>query len=618
MKKKNPDKMKPQIPQGFKKGAYPIFFWIMLFLGTFYFMSVFQSGAVSRKEFSYSEFNRILTESPRMVKSVTMTEDVLQGDLVNGTKFFVNIPPDDKDMIALLRANAPDFIVKPAKTMWTNLIFSLTPVILFIAFLWYFSYRGAEVGNRIWSFGKIRARLGSETDEKVTFKDVAGVDEAKEELQEVIEFLKDPKKFQKLGGKIPKGVLLVGPPGCGKTLIARAVAGEANAPFFNISGSDFVEMFVGVGASRVRDLFEQSRKAAKTFGRGAIIFIDEIDAVGRLRFSGIGGGHDEREQTLNQLLVEMDGFDAHEGIILIAATNRPDTLDPALLRPGRFDRHVVIDRPDIKGREAILKVHAAKIKLGPDVSLDEMARQTPGFSGADLANLCNEAALLAARYNKEAVSKKEMEAAIERVVAGPERKSRVISQKEKEIVAFHEAGHTLVSLLVPGADPLHKVSIIPRGVAALGYTLQMPLQDRYIMMKEELLGRIAVLLAGRASENLNFSDVTTGSENDIEVATQLARRMVCEFGMSEKIGYLTLGHREGLVFLGKNLTEERNYSEETARLIDSEVKAIIDSCYARAKGLLEQNKDKMVLLAQTLREKEVMDAQDVKSLLGLA
>ncbi|MFA5315249.1 MAG: ATP-dependent zinc metalloprotease FtsH, partial [Candidatus Omnitrophota bacterium] len=481
-----------------------------------------------------------------------------------------------------------------------------------------FSYRGAEVGNRIWSFGKVKARLGTDSKEKVTFADVAGVDEAKEELQEVIEFLKDPKKFQRLGGKIPKGVLLVGPPGCGKTLIAKAVAGEANVPFFNISGSDFVEMFVGVGASRVRDLFEQARKAAKTFGRGAIIFIDEIDAVGRLRFSGIGGGHDEREQTLNQLLVEMDGFDPQEGIILIAATNRPDTLDPALLRPGRFDRHVVIDRPDIKGREAILKVHSTKIKLAADVNLEAIARQTPGFSGADLANLCNEAALLAARYDKEAVGKKEMEAAIERVVAGPERKSRVISPKEKEIVAFHEAGHTLISLLTPEVDPLHKVSIIPRGVAALGYTLQMPLQDRYIMTKSELIGRITVLLAGRASESLYLQDITTGSENDIEVATQMARRMVCEFGMSEKIGYLTLGHRQGLVFLGKNLSEERNYSDETAKLIDDEIKVIIDSCYNRARLLLEQNKDKLTLLANTLREREVMDAEEVKKLLGFA
>ncbi|MDD5018993.1 MAG: ATP-dependent zinc metalloprotease FtsH [Candidatus Omnitrophica bacterium] len=618
MKKNHTNSPKPSPAQRFKRNNMAVFAWVLFIMGTLYLMGILQNNASARKELSYSEFYRVLSEDPSRLKTVALSEDMLQGEFVGGSRFFVNIPPDDKDLLAVLRTNAPDFQVKPGRTIWTNLLFSLGPVVLFIAFLWYFSYRGAEVGNRIWSFGKVKARLGADSKEKVTFADVAGVDEAKEELQEVIEFLKDPKKFQRLGGKIPKGVLLVGPPGCGKTLIAKAVAGEANVPFFNISGSDFVEMFVGVGASRVRDLFEQARKAAKTFGRGAIIFIDEIDAVGRLRFSGIGGGHDEREQTLNQLLVEMDGFDPQEGIILIAATNRPDTLDPALLRPGRFDRHVVIDRPDIKGREAILKVHSTNIKLSSEVSLEAVARQTPGFSGADLANLCNEAALLAARYDKESVGKKEMEAAIERVVAGPERKSRVISPKEKEIVSLHEAGHTLVSLLTPEVDPLHKVSIIPRGIAALGYTLQLPLQDRYIMMKSELIGRITVLLAGRASESLYFQDITTGSENDIEVATQMARRMVCEFGMSEKIGYLTLGHRQGLVFLGKNLSEERNYSEETARLIDSEIKAIIDTCYDRAKSLLEQNKDKLTLLASTLREREVMDAEEVKKLLGFA
>lgn len=618
MKKNNVNKTKPQPPQGFRRTNFPLFAWLLFIMATFYLMNIFQNSATARKELTYSEFYRVLNDNPAQLRSVAMVEDILQGEMASGMRFYVNIPADDKDLLSLLRTNAPDFVVKPAKTLWTNLLFSLGPVVLFIAFLWYFSYRGAEVGNRIWSFGKVKARLGSDSQEKVTFADVAGVDEAKEELQEVIEFLKDPKKFQRLGGKIPKGVLLVGPPGCGKTLIAKAVAGEANVPFFNISGSDFVEMFVGVGASRVRDLFEQGRKASKVSGKGAIIFIDEIDAVGRLRFSGIGGGHDEREQTLNQLLVEMDGFDPQEGIILIAATNRPDTLDPALLRPGRFDRHVVIDRPDIKGREAILKVHAKKIKLGTDVNLEDIARQTPGFSGADLANLCNEAALLSARHDQESVSKKEMQAAIERVVAGPERKSRVISAKEKEIVAFHEAGHSLISLLIPEVDPLHKVSIIPRGVAALGYTLQLPLQDRYIMLKSELLGRITVLLGGRASESLYFNDITTGSENDLDVATQMARRMVCEFGMSEKIGYLTLGRREGLVFLGKNLAEERNYSEETARLIDSEIKSIIDTCYARARDLLDQNKDKLTLLANTLREKEVLDAEEVKKLLGLA
>jgi cell division protease FtsH len=475
--------------------------------------------------------------------------------------------------------------------------------------------RGEQLGNRIMSFGKARPVIQSEK-KKATFEDVAGVDEAKEELKEVIEFLKDPKKFQRLGGKIPKGVLLVGPPGCGKTLVARAVAGEAGVPFFSISGSDFVEMFVGVGASRVRDLFAQGRRAAKSSGKGGIIFIDEIDAVGRLRFSGIGGGHDEREQTLNQLLVEMDGFDTTEGVILIAATNRPDTLDPALLRPGRFDRHIVIDRPDIIGREGILGVHVRRIKLDPSVDLKSIARQTPGFSGADLANLCNEAALLAARNNKQSVGKEELEAAIERVIAGPERKSRVISKREKEIVAFHEAGHAFLALFLPEVDPLHKVSIIPRGIAALGYTMQLPLQDRYIMTKKELLSRITVLLGGRASEILNLGDVTTGAENDLQIATQMARRMVTEFGMSERLRNLTLGTREGLIFLGKNLAEDRNYSDTTAQIIDEEVQKIIDTAFKQSSKILLENKEKLKILASSLLEKEVLDGEEVKKIVG--
>jgi len=619
MKNQNPTPAGGPSPKGLKPNQYAIALWILFIAGAFYLMSVFQNKANPRKEFSYKEFFHVLSVSPDRIKSVTMTENVLQGEFANGSRYLVHIPSNDEVLLTLLRTNAQDFNVRPSRTFWTMLLMNFAPFLLLIGLLWYFSSRSQETGNRIWSFGKIRNKPeNTDKKEKVTFKDVEGVDEAKEELQEVIEFLKDPKRFQRLGGKIPKGVLLVGPPGCGKTLIARALAGEADVPFFNISGSDFVEMFVGVGASRVRDLFEQSRKAAKAFGRGAIIFIDEIDAVGRLRFSGIGGGHDEREQTLNQLLVEMDGFDTHQGIILIAATNRPDTLDPALLRPGRFDRHVVIDRPDIKGREGILRVHAAKIKLAPEVQLVDIARQTPGFSGADLANLCNEAALLAARQNLEAITRKEMEAAIERVVAGPERKSRVISDKEKDIVAYHEAGHSLMSLLLPGVDPLHKVSIIPRGIGALGYTIQMPLQDRYIMMKSELLARICVLLAGRAAESINFNDVTTGAENDMQMGTQLARRMVCEFGMSEKVGSLTLGHSQGMVFLGKSLAEERNYSDQTAELIDTEVKAIVDASYGRARTLLEQNLDKLNLLAATLREKEVLDAGEVKKLLGFS
>ena len=452
---------------------------------------------------------------------------------------------------------------------------------------------------------------------KITFQDVAGVEEAKEELKEIIEFLKEPKKFQRLGGKIPKGVLLMGPPGTGKTLLAKAVSGEADVPFFSISGSDFVEMFVGVGASRVRDLFEQAKKSAKTTGKGCIIFIDEIDAVGRQRFAGIGGGHDEREQTLNALLVEMDGFNTQEAVILVAATNRPDVLDPALLRPGRFDRQIVIDRPDLNGREEILKVHTKNIKLLDNVDLKSIARQTPGFSGADLANLANEAALLAARNSKEGVGLFELQAAIERVMAGPERKSRIISDKERNIVAYHESGHTLLALLVPGADPLHKVSIIPRGTAALGYTMQVPLEDRYLVSRKELLGKLVVLLGGRASEELCFGEITTGAHNDLDVATNIARRMICEFGMSEKMGNLTLGRRDHQVFLGRDLGEERNYSEETARLIDGEIKRIIDEAYVKAAHELTEHMEQLKALAKALLEKEVLSAEEVRNIVGI-
>ncbi|MFH1578180.1 MAG: ATP-dependent zinc metalloprotease FtsH [Candidatus Omnitrophota bacterium] len=591
--------------------------WILIIFAIFYLLSnVNMPTTGAPTEITYSDFYRIAKDDPQRILSLSKTENLLQGEFSDHRRFFVNIPEDDKTLLALLRENIQDFSIKPPRTFLTNLFVYFGPVIILVFFWWMMAARGEQLGNRIMSFGKARPVLQTDT-KKVTFEnDVAGVDEAREELQEVIDFLQDPKKFQRLGGKIPKGVLLVGPPGCGKTLIAKAVAGEANVPFFSISGSDFVEMFVGVGASRVRDLFAQGRKAAKLSGKGGIIFIDEIDAVGRLRFSGIGGGHDEREQTLNQLLVEMDGFDTTEGLILIAATNRPDTLDPALLRPGRFDRHVVVDRPDINGREAIIKVHIRKIKLDPKVDLNSIARQTPGFSGADLANLCNEAALLAARTNKEFVGKEELEAAIERVVAGPERKSRVISKKEREIVAFHEAGHAFLALFLPEVDPLHKVSIIPRGVAALGYTLQMPLQDRYIMTKQELISRIIVLLGGRASEALNMTDITTGAENDLQIATQMARRMVTEFGMSEKLRNLTLGRRERMVFLGKDLGEERNYSDTTAHIIDQEVQRIIDDAYDQAKKILQENREKLKLLALALLEKEVLDGIEVKKIVG--
>ncbi|MBM3248107.1 MAG: ATP-dependent zinc metalloprotease FtsH [Candidatus Omnitrophica bacterium] len=574
---------------------------------------------IAPKELSYSEFYQKLSNNPKTkeIKSLFKTDSVLQGELSDGAKFFVNIPEEDKDLIVLIRTNVDNFSVKPAKTLLANIFISLGPMVLFIVFLWYFAYRGTQAGNKIWSFGRSKARVITEIEAtKITFDDVAGVDEAKEELKEVIEFLKDPKRFQKLGGKIPKGVLLIGPPGTGKTLLAKAVAGEAKVPFFSISGSDFVEMFVGVGASRVRDLFEEGRKAAKIHGKGAIIFIDEIDAVGRLRFSGIGGGHDEREQTLNALLVEMDGFDTQEGIILIAATNRPDTLDPALLRPGRFDRRIVVNLPDIKGREDILKVHTRKIKLSPDVDLKSIARQTVYFSGADIANLCNESALLAARRNKATVETKEMEEAIERVIMGPEKKSRTISKREKELTAYHEAGHALVSLLIPEVDQVSKVSIIPRGMAG-GYTLTPPIEDRHFFSKKELTGRIVVTLSGRASEEVNLGEVTTGAENDLAVATSIARQMVCEYGMSEKLGNLTLGRRHGPVFLGRDIVEEKDYSEETAKAIDQEVSKIVNEAYSFAKQLISERKDKLKIIADKLLEKEVLDGEEVKKILGI-
>ncbi len=471
--------------------------------------------------------------------------------------------------------------------------------------------RQAQSGsNQAMSFGKSRARLHTENRPKVTFEDVAGVEEAKEELQEIIEFLKHPKKFQALGAKIPRGVLLVGPPGSGKTLLAKAVAGEAGVPFFSISGSEFVEMFVGVGASRVRDLFEQAKKSAP-----CLIFIDEIDAVGRQRGAGLGGGHDEREQTLNQLLVEMDGFDPNAGIILIAATNRPDILDPALLRPGRFDRRVVVDNPDSKGRRAILDVHVRGKPLSEDVDLEILAKHTPGFSGADLANLVNEAALLAARRNKKKVTMSEMEEAIERVIAGPQRRSRVLSAKEREIAAYHEGGHALLGKLLPHADPPHKVTILPRGMA-LGYVISAPPEDKYTYTKNELLDRITAALGGRVAEELVFGESTTGAQNDFEQATELARRMVTEFGMSEKLGPMALGRRHGPVFLGRDLIETRNYSEEIAYEIDKETRKIIDECYDHARQVITEARDKLERIAQALLEKESLEGSQLERVMA--
>jgi cell division protease FtsH len=482
--------------------------------------------------------------------------------------------------------------------------------LLFIIGIWIFMLRQMQSGgNKALSFGKSRAKLLNNQQKRVTFKDVAGVEEAKEELQEIIEFLKEPQKFQKLGGRIPKGVLMMGPPGTGKTLLARAIAGEANVPFFSISGSDFVEMFVGVGASRVRDLFEQGKKNAP-----CIIFIDEIDAVGRHRGAGLGGGHDEREQTLNQLLVEMDGFESNDGVILIASTNRPDVLDPALLRPGRFDRRVVVSRPDVRGREGILKVHTRKIPLGEDVDISVIARGTPGFTGADLANLVNEAALNAARYNKKLVAMGDFELAKDKVLMGAERKSMVISNEEKRVTAYHEAGHTLVGLKVPNADPVHKVTIIPRGMA-LGLTQQLPEGDRHNYSEEYLLGQIAILMGGRIAEQIFLGSITTGASNDIERATELARAMVCEYGMSE-MGPLTFGKKEEQIFLGREIAQHRDFSEETAIRIDEQVKKIVTAQYQRASNIIEENRDVMIRLAECLLERESLDGVEIRRIVA--
>lgn len=595
--------------------------WVLITFGVIFLFNTWtQTAEKPVQEVSYSKFYEILKDNQKtqVIKNCAKTDNVVKGEFSDGSKFAVNVPEGDQDLVRALRENVKDFDVRPPKTLWVNILYYLGPTVLFIAFLWLFAYRSPGAGGtgRVWSFGKSRAVLASDSNLKVTFEDVAGVDEAKEELREVIEFLKDPKKFQRLGGKIPKGVLLMGPPGTGKTLLAKAVAGEANVPFLSISGSDFVEMFVGVGASRVRDLFDQAKKSAKQSGRGAIIFVDEIDAVGRLRFAGIGGGHDEREQTLNALLSEMDGFNTQEGVILIAATNRPDVLDPALLRPGRFDRQIVVDRPDIKGREAILKVHAKNVKLDKDADLRVIARQTPGFSGADLANLVNEAALLAARHDKESVTMTELQEAMERVIAGPEKKSKVMSKRDKEITAYHEAGHAILALVIPGADPLHKVTILPRGMAG-GYTIQIPVEDKYYYSRNDLVVRITCSLGGRAAEEIVFNEITTGAAQDLKEATDIARKMVMRFGMSEKMGHLTFGHREEQIFLGRDIIEERNYSDQTALLIDQEVRRIVEECYGRAKEDLMRNREKLRLLAEKLLEKEVMDVDETRLLLGL-
>ena len=542
------------------------------------------------------------------VNDVTIKGPEMFGNFKTGKAFKTNLP-DYPDLVKDLRAKGVKIVAEPVKeSAWYNFLVVWAPLIL-MGLWFFFIMRNMQMGgNKALSFGKSKAKLLSESSKKVTFSEVAGMDEAKVEVQEIIEILKDPQKFQKLGGKIPKGVLLVGPPGTGKTLLARAIAGEAGVPFLSISGSDFVEMFVGVGASRVRDLFEQGKKNAP-----CIIFIDEIDAVGRHRGAGLGGGHDEREQTLNQLLVEMDGFESNDGVILVAATNRPDVLDPALLRPGRFDRQVVIPRPDLIGRVGVLKVHTQKIKLAPNVDLEAIARGTPGLSGAELANLVNEAALLAGRMSKTQVENDDFDRAKDKILMGLERKSMIISEEEKKNTAYHEAGHTMVARLIPGTDPVHKVSIIPRGMA-LGVTLQLPTADRYSYDREHLLNNIAILLGGRASEEIALNHMTTGAGNDLERATVLARKMVCEWGMSDAMGPLSYGKKEEHIFLGREIAQHRDYSEQTAIEIDQEVKHIVMENYERAKSLIQERVDILHNLANALLEKETLDAAEIDAI----
>ncbi|MBS4015759.1 MAG: ATP-dependent zinc metalloprotease FtsH [Candidatus Latescibacteria bacterium] len=593
--------------------------WILIFLVAWTAWNFLVVRRGTKAAIEYSQFIKELDDNN--IKSVTISEKEITGTLnqeatLPGEKkpykdFKTYIPFEDPDLINRLLGQNVAVLAKPSSP-WTSILVSAIPWLLFIGIWIFFIRRMSQGSNQAFSFGKSRARLLATDRPKTTFEDVAGVDEAKEELKEVIEFLKAPQKFQKLGGKIPKGVLLVGPTGTGKTLLARAVAGEAGVPFLSISGSDFVEMFVGVGAARVRDLFEQGKRNAP-----CIIFIDEIDAVGRQRGAGLGGGHDEREQTLNQLLVEMDGFDTQEGVIIMAATNRPDILDQALLRPGRFDRQIMVDRPDVIGREGILKVHTRKIPVAKNIDLKILARGTPGFSGADLANMVNEAALLAARRNKVSVEMKDFEDAKDKVLMGVERKSLFISEQEKTWIAYHEAGHTLVSKLVPGTDPIHKVTIIPRG-QALGVTQQLPIDDRKIYPKTYCVNQLTVMLGGRAAEELQFNDTSTGARDDINRATILARKMVCEWGMSTKMGPVTLGKQDEEIFLGREMGLHRNFSNETAQLIDSEIKKFVDDAYKNAKRLLKDNFDKLKSLAQKLLEKEILDGKEIDEIIGIS
>ncbi len=583
-----------------------VFWMVLVVVGVLVwnFSSNFQRKA---QDVSFSEF--ISWVDAGQVEQVTITGNEITGT-TKGKETFRAIAPSQYEGLAnrLIEKRVILNAKEPAASPWAALLLSWAPILLVIGFWIFFMRQVQSGGNKALSFGKSKAKLSSSAQKKVTFRDVAGADEAKDELQEIIEFLKEPQKFQKLGGRIPKGVLLMGPPGTGKTLLARAVAGEANVPFFSISGSDFVEMFVGVGASRVRDLFEQGKKNAP-----CIIFIDEIDAVGRHRGAGLGGGHDEREQTLNQLLVEMDGFESNEGVILMAATNRPDVLDPALLRPGRFDRRVIVNRPDVKGREGILAVHTRKIPMADDVDVKVLARGTAGFTGADLANLVNEAALQAARANKKLVAMYDFEFAKDKVLMGAERRSMIVTDEEKRVTAIHEAGHALLGILLPHADPLHKVTIIPRGMA-LGVTQQLPHDEKHNYSLDYLMDRIAILLGGRIAEELTTGNITTGAGNDLERATEMARQMVCEWGMSEAMGPLTFGKKEEQIFLGREIAQHQDYSEGTALKIDAEVKRIVTSNYERAMAVLSEHKERLVDIADALLAREVLDGEEVRRL----
>jgi cell division protease FtsH len=583
--------------------------WLVVGMILISLFNIFNKPLENQSDVIFSEFMDEV-ESGKIVE-VTIQGDLISGKYVTGNSFQTMTPPKDQDLVRILREKGVRIVVMPPEqTSWyMNILISWFPMILLLGIWIFFMRQMQSGGGKALSFGKSKARLMNEAKNKTTFNDVAGVDEAKEELHEIIEFLKEPQKFNKLGGKIPKGVLLIGPPGTGKTLLARAIAGEANVPFFSISGSDFVEMFVGVGASRVRDLFEQGKKNSP-----CIIFIDEIDAVGRHRGAGMGGGHDEREQTLNQLLVEMDGFENNEGVILIAATNRPDVLDPALLRPGRFDRQVMVDRPDVKGREGILKVHSARVPLTENVDLKTIAKGTPGFTGADLANLVNEAALLAARYDKKCVENDDFENAKDKVLMGVERRSMIISEKEKRTTAYHESGHALVALKLPGTDPLHKVTIIPRG-RALGVTMQLPEDEKHTYPKNYLYNNLAIFMGGRVAEEICLGEMTTGAGNDIERATEMARKMVCEWGMSEKMGPLTYGSKEEPVFLGRDTGNNKNFSDETAKLIDQEVKALVMGGYKTAHKIITDHRDSLEKMALALLDRETLNLTEINEII---